>query len=200
MSSAIGRAWFTMRKPRTLWRLTIRRAGFRQRDICFLRARLLGLAPVARACVETRHSAPALNGASAALEEGDARHTCRFHRCTNIRLGNSLMKRARALAKNTHEALRIEFIVPIEVMPAECNHASHEGGYDAQNNICSSRPLRGGYHMDYETKPFAKPEQVMLPPQRRPNGQAMTPHIKMFVSDWFTDELGNKARIIKARD
>jgi hypothetical protein len=22
----------------------------------------------------------------------------------------------------------------------------------------------------------------------------------MFVSDWFTDELGNKARIIKARD
>jgi hypothetical protein len=33
MSSAIGRAWFTMRKPRTLRRLTIRRAGFRQRDI-----------------------------------------------------------------------------------------------------------------------------------------------------------------------
>ena len=23
-------------------------------------------------------------------------------------------------------------------MPAECNYASHEGGYDAQNNICSS--------------------------------------------------------------
>ena len=54
--------------------------------------------------------------------------------------------------------------------------------------------------MDYETKPFAKPERVMLTPQRRPNGQAMTPHIKMFVSGWFTDELGNKARIIKARD
>ena len=35
---------------------------------------------------------------------------------------------------------------------------------------------------------------------RRPNAQAMTPHIKMLVSDWFTDELGNKARIIKARD
>ena len=33
MSSAIGRAWFTMRKPRTLRRLTICRAGFRQRDI-----------------------------------------------------------------------------------------------------------------------------------------------------------------------
>jgi len=28
----------------------------------------------------------------------------------------------------------------------------------------------------------------------------MTPNIKMLVSDWFTDELGNKARIIKARD
>ena len=58
----------------------------------------------------------------------------------------------------------------------------------------------GGNQMDYETKPFTKPEQVTLPPQRRPNTQAMTPHIKMFVSDWFTDELGNKARIIKARD
>jgi hypothetical protein len=55
--------------------------------------------------------------------------------------------------------------------------------------------------MDYENpKSFTKPEQVTLPPQRRPNTQAMTPHIKMFVSDWFTDELGNKARIIKARD
>ena len=55
--------------------------------------------------------------------------------------------------------------------------------------------------MDYENpKAFTKPEQVTLPPQRRPNAQAMTPRIKMFVSDWFTDELGNKARIIKARD
>ena len=59
----------------------------------------------------------------------------------------------------------------------------------------------GGYQMDYENqKSFTKPEQVTLPPQRRPNTQAMTPHIKMFVSDWFTDELGNKARIVKARD
>jgi hypothetical protein len=55
--------------------------------------------------------------------------------------------------------------------------------------------------MDYENpESFAKPEQVTLPPQRRPNTQAMTPNIKMLVSDWFTDELGNKARIIKARD
>ena len=59
----------------------------------------------------------------------------------------------------------------------------------------------GGYQMDYENpKSFTKPEQVTLPPQRRPKTQAMTPHIKMFVSDWFTDELGNKARIIRARD
>ena len=43
--------------------------------------------------------------------------------------------------------------------------------------------------MDYENpKAFTKPEQVTLPPQRRPNTQAMTPHIKMFVSDWYTDE------------
>jgi hypothetical protein len=56
------------------------------------------------------------------------------------------------------------------------------------------------YQMDYETKPFTKPEQGTLPPQRRPNTQAMTPRIKMFVSDWSTDELGNKARVIKARD
>ena len=58
----------------------------------------------------------------------------------------------------------------------------------------------GGYQMDYEnTKSFTKPEQVTLP-QRRPNTQAMAPHIKMVVSDWYTDEFGNKARIIKARD
>ena len=55
--------------------------------------------------------------------------------------------------------------------------------------------------MDHENlKAFTKPEQVTLPLQRRPNTQAMTPHIKMFVSDWYIDELGNKTRIIKARD
>ena len=54
--------------------------------------------------------------------------------------------------------------------------------------------------MDYETKPFTKPEQVTLPPQRRPNTQAMTPHIKNVRQRLVTDELGNKARIIKARD
>ena len=66
---------------------------------------------------------------------------------------------------------------------------------DSDNRAAPCVPRR------YENqKSFTKPEQVTLPPQRRPNTQAMTPHIKMFVSDWFTDELGNKARIVKARD
>jgi hypothetical protein len=30
--------------------------------------------------------------------------------------------------------------------------------------------------------------------------QAMTPQVKMIVSDWYTYEIGNQARIIKARD
>ena len=34
----------------------------------------------------------------------------------------------------------------------------------------------------------------------RTANQAMTPQIKMIVSDWYTDELGNQARIIKAHD
>ena len=34
----------------------------------------------------------------------------------------------------------------------------------------------------------------------RSSSQSMTPQIKMFVSEWDTDELGNRARIIKARD
>jgi hypothetical protein len=34
----------------------------------------------------------------------------------------------------------------------------------------------------------------------RAANQAMSPQIKMIVSDWYTDEQGNQARIIKARD
>jgi hypothetical protein len=34
---------------------------------------------------------------------------------------------------------------------------------------------------------------------RDANG-AMSPKIKMIVSKWYTDELGNQSRIIKARD
>jgi hypothetical protein len=46
--------------------------------------------------------------------------------------------------------------------------------------------------MDYEAKPFVRPQEETLPRERRPNTQAMTPHIKMFVSEWFTDELGKQ--------
>ena len=34
----------------------------------------------------------------------------------------------------------------------------------------------------------------------RPTYDAMKPQIKMIVSNWYTDELGNQARIIKAHD
>jgi hypothetical protein len=30
--------------------------------------------------------------------------------------------------------------------------------------------------------------------------EAMTPQIKMIISNWYIDELGNQARFIKARD
>ncbi|MGO9048091.1 MAG: hypothetical protein ACLQFW_14585 [Xanthobacteraceae bacterium] len=34
----------------------------------------------------------------------------------------------------------------------------------------------------------------------RSANDAMTPRIQMIVSNWYTDELGNQARFIKARD
>jgi hypothetical protein len=34
----------------------------------------------------------------------------------------------------------------------------------------------------------------------RPAHEAMTPQIKMIVSNWHTDELGYQARFIRARD
>ena len=60
--------------------------------------------------------------------------------------------------------------------------------------------------MDYETEPLSKlQEKLRLRRQQhasagRPSTQSMAPQIKMFVSEWYTDELGNRARIIKARD
>jgi hypothetical protein len=42
--------------------------------------------------------------------------------------------------------------------------------------------------------------QDEAPPRQRPSSPAMSQNIKMFVSNWYTDELGNRARIIKARD
>jgi len=35
---------------------------------------------------------------------------------------------------------------------------------------------------------------------RRPANEPMSPQIKMIVSNWYTDELGNRARFITARD
>jgi len=36
--------------------------------------------------------------------------------------------------------------------------------------------------------------------QRSHNPSSLVPQIKMFVSDWYTDELGNRTRFIKARE
>jgi hypothetical protein len=64
----------------------------------------------------------------------------------------------------------------------------------------------GGDAMDYDVSALTKLKQEMrLRQQRhatapRPANEAMTPRIKMIVSNWYTDELGNQARIIKARD
>ena len=60
--------------------------------------------------------------------------------------------------------------------------------------------------MDHDTNVLTKLKQEMrLRQQRhaagpRPANEAMTPQIKMIVSNWYTDEFGNQARIIKARD
>jgi hypothetical protein len=48
-------------------------------------------------------------------------------------------------------------------------------------------------------------EQMRLRQQRhaagpRPANEAMTPQIKMIVSNWYTDEFGNHLRFITARD
>jgi hypothetical protein len=63
-----------------------------------------------------------------------------------------------------------------------------------------------GDAMDHDTIALMKlKEEMRLRQQRyaagpRPANEAMTPQIKMIVSNRYTDELGNKARIIKARD
>ena len=48
-------------------------------------------------------------------------------------------------------------------------------------------------------------EEMRLRQQRhaagpRPANEATTPQIKMIVSNWYIDELGNLSRFIKARD
>jgi hypothetical protein len=60
--------------------------------------------------------------------------------------------------------------------------------------------------MEHETIALMQlKEQMRLRQQRQAAGprlahEAMTPQIKMIVSNWYTDELGNQARIIKAHD
>jgi hypothetical protein len=64
----------------------------------------------------------------------------------------------------------------------------------------------GGDAMDHDTIALMKLKEEMLPRQQRhaagprPANEGMTPQIKMIVSNWYTDELGNQARIIKACD
>ena len=60
--------------------------------------------------------------------------------------------------------------------------------------------------MDYDTSALRKlKEEMRFRQQRhaarpRPANEAMTSQIKMIVSKWYTDELGNQSRFIKARD
>jgi hypothetical protein len=57
--------------------------------------------------------------------------------------------------------------------------------------------------MDHDTSLLTRlKEEARLRQQQhaasRTANQAMTPQVKMIVSDWYTDEIGNQARIIKA--
>ena len=60
--------------------------------------------------------------------------------------------------------------------------------------------------MDHDTIALTKLKEEMRLRQRRhaagprPANEVMIPQIKMIVSNWYTDELGNQARFIKARD
>jgi len=59
--------------------------------------------------------------------------------------------------------------------------------------------------MDHDTSLLTRlKEEARLRQQHatasRSANDAMTPRIKMIVSNWYTDELGNQARFIKACD
>jgi hypothetical protein len=60
--------------------------------------------------------------------------------------------------------------------------------------------------MDHDTIALTKlKEEMRFRRQRhvagpRPANEAMTPQIKMIVSNWYIDEHGNQSRIIKAHD
>jgi hypothetical protein len=55
--------------------------------------------------------------------------------------------------------------------------------------------------MDYDTNFLTElKEKARRRAVPRSTNESMTPQIKMIVSNWYADELGNKARIIKARE
>jgi hypothetical protein len=60
--------------------------------------------------------------------------------------------------------------------------------------------------MDHDTIALTKlKEEMRLRQPRhaagpRPAHEVITPQIKIIVSSWYTDELGNQTRIVKARD
>jgi hypothetical protein len=60
--------------------------------------------------------------------------------------------------------------------------------------------------MDHDTSLLTRlKEEARLRQQQhaaasRTANQAMMPQIKMIVSDWYTDEIGNQARFIRALD
>jgi hypothetical protein len=60
--------------------------------------------------------------------------------------------------------------------------------------------------MDHDTIAITKLKEEMRLRHRRyaagpkAANEAMVPKIKMIVSNWYTDELGNRARIIRARE
>ena len=58
--------------------------------------------------------------------------------------------------------------------------------------------------MDHETNALMKLKEEMRQQRHaagpRPANEAITPQLKMIVGNWYTDELGNQARFITARD
>jgi hypothetical protein len=64
----------------------------------------------------------------------------------------------------------------------------------------------GGDAVDHDATAITKlKEEMRVRHQRyaagpKPANEAMVPKIKMNVSNWYTDELGNRARIIQARE
>jgi hypothetical protein len=55
--------------------------------------------------------------------------------------------------------------------------------------------------MDSETEALIRLREVVRRgPYRSERLEPSVPQIKMIVSDWYTDELGNQARIIQASD